>query len=287
MIPLVALVSIGIASAVASSATALYPTVANKDLDCAVRTAARDFANAIQPDGPADSSAIFDALELGVYCGLARPRDRHSSTGTKTSRIGNWSHSLETFYVDAVKGNDSNAGTEAAPFQSISRGVDACQAARQRSGSFTGKAYPCSVLLRDTAPFILSSTLALGAENSGLSIEAFPGEHPVISGATPLPLSTVWSPWRPGKGTNVWVTRASLDATPGSLFVDGLRMIHARWPNANPETDLIPVGYSNATTWQAPRASGPPVVVPLPAITRPWDHYFPNWTWALNGTGLG
>lgn len=287
---LLTILTSAVATAVVASSistTPLYPTVANKALDCAVRSAAKDFALAIQPDGPAAPSAVFDALELGVYCGLARPHDRgydsargaSASHATRLPRSGN---SAASFYVDAAKGNDSNSGTESAPFQTIGRGVAACRAARGRSSGS-----PCSVLLRDSAPFYLSATLALGPADSGLSIESFPGEHPVLSGAVPLPASTEWSPWQPGNGTNVWVARATLAATPGSLFVNGLRMVRARWPNANPETDLIPAGYSNATSWLLPHPSGPPVPVPLPEVARPWDHYFPNWTWALNGTGEG
>jgi hypothetical protein len=258
-----------------------FPTVANKALDCGVRVAAWDFAQAIQPGASAVSSDVFDALQLGGYCGAARS-SRKPQRRTAGIRRANVTVAGPTFFVDAASGSDSNAGTEAAPFQTLSRGVEACRAARTRSSSPA-----CAVVLRDTSPFVLSETLSLGPADSGLVISAFPGEIPVISGASPVPNSTQWRPWKPGNGTNVWSARITPSAVPGSLFVDGIRMIRARWPNANPETDLIPAGYSNASAWLPPRPPRAPAV-PVPfAVSRAFDHFFPNWTWAVNGTGEG
>lgn len=263
------------------NADAPYPTVADKGLDCAVRQAAFDFAQAIQPNGPAAAPAVFDALQLGSYCGFNASGPASLAKDVNVPAVPRG----PIYYADALLGNDSNTGSEASPFRTIDHGVAACRVGRTGIRPTTTGA--CTLILRDSAPFILDATVSLGPADSGIAIAALPNEHPVVSGAAPLPLSTQWMPWKQGGGSNVWSARVSLPVVPGSLFVEGARMVRARWPNANPETDLIPAGYSNATSWLPPSPASPPVPVELPQLSRPWDHYFPNWTWAVNGTAEG
>merc|ERR1719230_331935 len=77
-------------------------------------------------------------------------------------------------YVDAKTGNDSNAGTEQAPMKTVAAAV--------------AKAPKGNVVLREGIHYF-ESTLQLGSENSGLSISAYPGEKPVVSGGKKLDVS--------------------------------------------------------------------------------------------------
>merc|ERR1719183_2495884 len=77
----------------------------------------------------------------------------------------------DAVYVDAEIGQDSNAGTEKAPLKTVAAAV--------------AKAPKGNVVLREGTHF-LESTLQLGSENSGLTISAYPGETPVVSGGKKL-----------------------------------------------------------------------------------------------------
>jgi hypothetical protein len=242
-----------------------------------------------------------------------------------------------------VAGSDAAAGTQAAPMQHVAAAV-----ARAR-----GLPQPAAVVLR-AGVHRLTETLALGAADNGLTIAAFDGEAPVVTGALPLPPLTSWQPynvtnstpphWGPvlpdhnavsgecpsgsvpdkgvmkdwqtcqascqgntsctawtfhtvnctgctgwinhccwrtdgefpaipqlgvysqqltgGAAKNVWV--AALPALPAgapptmtALRINGHRATLARFPNANPETDIVPKGYIGAAKSWLPPAPGP------------------------------
>ena len=133
-----------------------------------------------------------------------------------------------SFYV-APGGDDSNPGTEAKPFATLSRARDAVRELK-RSGKELPE--PVSVFVRGGS-YALPETLALTPEDSGtprcpVRYSAMPGEKPVISGGRPI------SGWKRGRG-EIWSARV-----PGvaegrwyfhQLFVNGERRTRARSPN--------------------------------------------------------
>jgi hypothetical protein len=261
----------------AAPAAPYYPVVADKALDCAVRSAAWNFSRTIQPER-GSQLAVFDALQLEAYCGELRPHTGlDAAPRPRTSPFA--TAGRPAFYCDAASGDDGSPGTLQQPFLTVHRGRDACRSAA---------APACTVYLRAGAPFVLTATLELTAADSGLTLSAYSGDAnaPVLTGAAPL----TGAPWQPYNvsGANIWVTRAlRLPSTPGALFVGGERMVRARWPNCNPETCLVPDGYSNATTWLPPV---PPVGAPTVIhgnFSRAFDVYFPDYTWATGGAAVG
>jgi len=92
-------------------------------------------------------------------------------------------------------------------------------------------------------------------------------------------------------GRNVW--QADLSAysfsTIPELRVDGARVTPARFPNANVEKDIWPVGYltSQGSDWLAPKISpkpNPAHVVNVSAPNRDWDDYFSHYGGGIGGT---
>jgi len=84
----------------------------------------------------------------------------------------------DALFVDPVHGKDSNPGTETDPLKSVSVAI-----AHASSGS---------VVLRDGV-HALEAPLLLGSKHSGLTIMAYPGETPVVSGGKALDVT--WEPY--------------------------------------------------------------------------------------------
>jgi hypothetical protein len=152
------------------------------------------------------------------------------------------SHNEGAFFVDAAHGSDTATGTMVDPFATPARALAATRAAG--SGNGGGR-----IVLRDSAPFHITAPLALGPADSGLTISAFPGEAPVLSGGAPLG-KLAWTRVGPSPTTNeatVW--SADISAVPelrvpfSSLFgPDGRRATRARYPNGDSERLLVPNG---------------------------------------------
>jgi hypothetical protein len=114
-----------------------------------------------------------------------------------------------------------------------------------------------------SGPFYLASTITLSANDSGLTLQAYPGESPSVIGGVPL-IATVWKPYNISGGANIWSTSVAgllPNGAPGSLFVNGARSVRARFPNANPETDILPVGYIGAASWLPPKQYPAPIPI--------------------------
>ena len=259
-------------------AAAAYPLpqLDDKPLDCAMRATAHAYAQALQGGA---QSGLFAALNLSAYCGAPAPppaAPRAPAPALEPPAPG-----APVFYLDALHGSDAAPGTSAAPFASLPRGVAACRAAAARNGT---------LLRRDSAPFVLAETLALGAEDSGLALAAAPGAAPVLTGAAPV---AAWAPLDvdAARGTNVWRAQAARGAPlPRALLAGGRRLPLARWPNApgdDWETARVPDGYANASAWLPPRAQPPAQDAPFPAADRPFDVYFPSWVWGRGGPAGG
>jgi hypothetical protein len=258
------------------SASAQPNAIPEKFIDCAVRRAAFAFAQHLQP--ARNNSDVFDALQLGAYCGTPPPR----APAARAAPAG-LPAAARSFYCDAAAGSDAAAGTEAAPFATVERGVAAC---RGGGGGGAGAAPPgCLVVLRGGAPFFLRAPLALDGRDSGLTIAAYPGEAPVLSGGAPL--AAAWERVPSAlPGANIWRARAPLPVAPGALLVAGKRQPRARWPNGDADTDTVPAGWANASEWLPRPPGAPPAQLPG-NFSRPEDHFFPSWVWGVNGSAAG
>lgn len=155
---------------------------------------------------------------------------------------------VSVYYVAPTSCSDSSAGTEAQPFCTVLKGVQACRAA---SGS-------CAVFLRGGV-HRLNETIVLGPSDSKLTIAGYSGEDAVVSGTTPLAVSA-WQKVKDVGTTTIWkVPVTTRPAAIETLLVDGVRAIPARYPNANPELDRFPIGYiQSSTDWSVPAELGTP-----------------------------
>lgn len=172
------------------------------DFDCAARLLAVEYAYQMQPWRPSSFfQNIADALngtpEKPANCTVAVPakvlastarnsRFRHADIDFVASRelAGG-----KTFYVDALKGADSNPGTIAAPLKTIPAAVGASRAAG--AGANT-------IVLRQGTHYPAQTTV-LTASDSGLQFMSFPGEEAWISGAVPL-VNVTWAPFKVNPG---------------------------------------------------------------------------------------
>lgn len=151
------------------------------------------------------------------------------------------------FYV-APGGSDAAAGTAAAPFATLAR----AQAAMRGVPVATRQAGGAAVWIAGGV-YHLNATLLLTPEDSYVTWSALPGDPagPVVltgsldlSGASWAPVSAgssilVTKVSLPDARRDAWAARGRAGAAPpvatNQLFVDGRRMVRARWPNANPE----------------------------------------------------
>lgn len=144
---------------------------------------------------------------------------------------------MATFYV-APDGNDANPGTEACPFATPARGCAAARAAGDNR----------HVVLRGGAYYAVA--LSLGAEDAGLTLEAAPGETPVLYGGR---IVTEWrrdGDWLvaslPGVQAGRWDFRA--------LVVNGRLCPRARLPETGRYTHEsvfdVPWMSSSAGGWK-------------------------------------
>ena len=360
--------------------SAVGPLRAAPAMDCAVRGLALNYSKVLLPW--ADASLAADALRLEADCGAPPPaRGGGSAAAPNAVPVG---VAAAVFFADPVRGDDGAPGTEAAPFRTLGRGLAATR------GVTPGA--PAQLVLR-AGTFALAAgggqAVELTPADSGLTVSAYPGESPVLSGGLPL-AGLAWSPvpapspppppppmtppvqgsllcapplgccvdgpgksnpgvcaalaqtasaaacaalclanttctgytwhspaagdfaqwcyarldgiddcdgaadhtsgWKPSPdpppAVNIWQARVPASAGVrdfDQLFMNGRRLTRARFPNANPETDLAPAGYMNPAAW-APAAK-----YPAPEETHvdnvcPYDPWFPNFQWGTNGT---
>eukprot|EP00947_MAST-08B_sp_MAST-8B-sp1_P004183 g4183.t1 len=275
---------------------------------CGWRKLAYNYSTKLRPDSAA---LVHDALSIPKYCGSSSTSSSSSSSSSPPVRPADASspfpplHELPdetttTIYVDGTHGKDTNLGTKSSPLKTIQAAVDHHAA---------GAAAKATIIIR-AGTYYLSSPVTLSTKSSGLTLTRLPGETVWLSGGVPLESGLQWK----HEGGRVW--SAGLEsyalADVATLRVDGQRVNPARYPNADPEREFWPVGY---TTSKAGYVSGPksgegsgegnegggggggggdwlrPTIepVPNPAKTvnvtgRPWDAYFTNYTGGIGGT---
>jgi hypothetical protein len=149
-------------------------------------------------------------------------------------------------FVVAPNGNDAAAGTEAAPFATLQRAVEAMRSSTTKKSLLRGGTY-----------FLRGKTVTLEARDHGVQILNFPGEAPVLSGGTRV---QEWAPADPAK--NIWAAPlpAGVDSV-GAVTVNGDWYEVARTPNRDPNN---PQGRSN--WFVVEKSLGPPVA--------PWEPSF-------------
>ena len=223
-----------------------------EDFDCSWRGLAWEWAPALQPwlNGT-QRRQIFDALELGTTCkqpSPIEPLDTPLAAETTTSATS----SATTIYV-APAGSDDAAGTQQDPFATIARAVEAARVIRPIAAA-TSAASHATIYLR-AGTYYLAAAVELDDRDSHLTISAYNGEHVVISGGVRIS-GLKWQPSVEDQGDAVYVADvSSYDLPRGipALLHRGQRATLARYPNANPELDLFPLGYiSDQTDWFPP-----------------------------------
>jgi hypothetical protein len=348
------------------------------EFDCQARQLALEYAAYLQPWRPAAVfQEIADALNgspekaQGCVIDAAKVVAKLSSPSplrTKPAeRIVAPQNGGLTLFVDASSGNDANNGTQAFPYATVGA---ALTASRANAGWNT-------IVLR--AGTYRPGTIVLTAADSGLTLQAFPGEEVWLSGGYPL-VGNTWAPysvnssawvmqdnanaifgqvpsaqvwffgttptpeacgaacqanstagggcdvwtwhdqnqgdyalqcyfrsdgvWDPSyetghvagrhaPGPNVWSTslagtQFASNGVPG-LRQDGVRMIRARYPNANPETQFffVPQAFTAAswTPQSAPRTPDTEYNLPASYLNRNTTvSSFQTWTGGVGGT---
>lgn len=143
---------------------------------------------------------LYDAMQLGA-CGVEPP----NATDSWQPPVTPVPTSGGVVYVDAAKGSDTGSGTEAAPFQTIGKGVQhATERMLERQGS--GVATSATIVLRAGIYHGCDgkgNVCSLGAAQSGLTIMNYPAEEATISGGQPLSIAAGdWKRVTPGGGHN-------------------------------------------------------------------------------------
>lgn len=226
------------------------PGIVN-DTDCFMRSLFVEYAAAVNPnvDG-VKAQAMIDALAgdplIGAGCNIRKPAwtvlranaessgaARRAAAATTAAYRGENADAKATvqFFVDAANGNDlHNAGTEAAPFKTVQRGVNAVRAASGRGSSAGG-----TVTLR-AGVYRFTSALMLTPADNGLVIETHAADTGLawLSGAAPL-ANVTWKPVNVTHGANIW--SADLSAT-GIAEVESLRWQGRRLCTQLPATPL-------------------------------------------------
>ena len=173
------------------------------DFECAWRELAMRYARQLPvAASPLALAAIFDALQLSGLCNVSStalagaPLAAQAPSKGASSNDGIPRRGGTTLYVDAAAGSDTNSGGVDLPLQHVAFAVAMAR----------NLPPPATIILRGGAPHRLNETLVLTPADNGLSLIAYDGESPVISGGAVL--NTVWervaapaAPACPGGGT--------------------------------------------------------------------------------------
>eukprot|EP01050_Picozoa_sp_SAG11_P017298 SAG11_NODE_2479_length_3311_cov_1.926526_1_plen_710_part_10 len=215
------------------------PPEVSHSYDCAMRSQAWGFARSTLPQRGMFKT-VYDALQL-----------QRCNTTTAPTTVDGYRPPRSTIsaadillYVDGAADTGGD-GSKARPFSSLEAGVDAAAMAKTSEQNVTlvvraGKYYTKGVVLTD--------------RHSGLTIQNYPSEEVVVTGAVSVPVSKgKWS--LHDAGTNTWrLDLSDWAAMPRETFgmrVGKERAIRARFPNGNPEQSD---GYSLEQLTYIPRS---------------------------------
>jgi len=257
------------------------PADSPADFDCKAKIFAWQFAQTIQP-WRSNLKDVYDALQLQSLCNYTFDNTIQQKSAAKPPHF-ELEPSATEIYVDAVNGNDNNQGTLASPFRTVAQAV---QASRGKGGA--------TVFLR-AGIYYLQDTIQLGSQDSDLSFSNYNDEAVQINGGKIL--KTNWQPYNVAKpvisktghasvATNIYVadlTDQNITSIVG-LQVNGVRAVRARFPNANPATDIFPAGYiPSAASWVPPRTFPPAVTKTTDSPVRETGIAFQKYTVGQGG----
>lgn len=267
-----------------SSPSLLDPNALKNASDCFLRSYVVERALAVNPYlTAAQVSAMIDALSgdplMGSGCIVSAPPAEVVGTAADTTKTVTEGGAV--FFADAARGDDANNGSLVAPFLTVGRAVAAV-----RSAGGGGV-----INLRGGGTFFVREALNLDAADAGLTIQTYAADEDIawLSGSVPL-TGLNWTAVNISSGANIY--RADVSHVEGltknvtSLRLNGARLIRARFPNSNPETDL-PFGPHGsrvtASSWpQTGNESGSHWVAP-PSYARN-DSQYKNYQVYIGGT---
>ncbi|MDQ6421483.1 right-handed parallel beta-helix repeat-containing protein [Paenibacillus sp. LHD-117] len=150
-------------------------------------------------------------------------------------------------YYVSPHGDDRSQGTESEPFATLDR------ARRELRSTGAAGVRSATVWLREGTHYagetFLLTTEDSGTEDAPIRYIAYPGERPVVSGG--MRLKAEWEPYRDG----IWVCEipewrgVPMESLFTELFVNGVRQIRARYPNAVMGEPAYVRPLREPTTW--------------------------------------
>ena len=138
------------------------------------------------------ADALNGAQEIAPGCHIDVPAAPATATGRRSGRfkvIPLPPGDAAQWYVDPINGQDTNAGTERAPFKTIAAAISASRSPTSHLAGDTR-----TIILRQGTHGVAPPGLSLGPKDSGLRIQGYPGEEAWVSGGTPLPNDLKWTP---------------------------------------------------------------------------------------------
>ena len=275
------------------------PTVS---FECAWRAAALEYGRQIQPGmRAADAALLRDSLnhshfpfpdhDSGCFAPappgppqagssrqqqLEAPPPSHPTVLAATAEDAAQFHVAPTDSTGSapISCSDDGPGSSQRPFCSVFGGVAAC-----RHLLTTADVASCAVVLA-SGTHRLNATIELTAADSGLAVVGG-GAGATVSGASLVGGGSGGAAWQRVRSlpnrTTLWkLAVPDYGSAPPSdtLYVDGKRAIHARFPNADPEYDKFPKGYvtktpsSIAQEWVANSYPNKSVSISYPELNR-------------------
>ena len=221
------------------------------DFDCSLRTLVYERSQSLLPP-LSNLAAVFSALRLSECSTSVAPSAPAKSGLTCTAA----DPTKLQFHVSPAGSDLGGNGSASAPFLSLHRARDAVRTARAGSSS-SNRPQQADVLLHEGTHRLVEPLLLTAEDSHTTYSAACPARGPVIlSGAASLQLNFTRSGGGGGGGEQAWSapTHRGLSNVE-QLFLDGpgvgQRLVWARDPNGNAETDLQPVG---CVSWQRAEA---------------------------------
>jgi hypothetical protein len=244
--------------------------------DCAMRRLAVEFAGSLRPDAPPLVHAALKLEELCNDSAPAEPIQARAAVAARPPRASSQGLPARTLHVDGFAGSDgSGDGSASKPFRSVEKAVSASRTLPGR----TGLAVTIE-LGATTQPYELAAPLHLTAADSHLTIASAPGgKKATITGGRVLSPKWTGPVTLPGRSSGLRVyTAEGIAGNFTTMSVGGKRQVLARYPNADPETELYPAGTvasSRSGRWKMAPGGAPDkrVVIASPNRTEWVEHF--------------
>jgi hypothetical protein len=229
--------------------------VISKELECGLRKLGLQFAKKLQPFR---SNEVFkliqNQMQIQDFCdGVEIFDELPNNQKIVLSDVSNM------LFVDYTYGSDlSGKGTVESPLKTLSHAI-----LLSRESEF-----PSTIVLRDGIHYI-NETIVLGVQDNNLTIQAYPGEEPWISGGVALN-GLKWS--QAENNHNIWITKVVLPEAP-QVDDDMLGL-----NTLNPHTRLTRARYPNCHVEESPQKFMRPEAIsrwdkPNPPLPRAKTYY--------------